>query len=262
MPTDREYRINLPLRPGESDVCQRLAALRRFSGRSQEGLAKSIGVTRIQLANAELGRTALKFWMGWKSCLELNVNQAYLAFGRLPQRPFQDFDPLAAASFPIRDDDSFLSVCSGALSGELKFRADLIQEGETGQLTGDGLIRFERVLAGLIGIYIESSPEAERVRVVERLVDACRKAHAEVAKRRLTELYESANYGGVKTQMAGLLARLRKATRERGSKSLLAEFLGVPLANVSQWLSGQREPGGEYALKMLRWVEKREKRQQ
>lgn len=62
----------------------------------------------------------------------------------------------------------------------------------------------------------------------------------------------------VTKQLPSLLERLRKATRERGKKLVLAKHLGVAPAMVSQWLSEDREPGGETALRMLRWVELQE----
>jgi len=57
-----------------------------------------------------------------------------------------------------------------------------------------------------------------------------------------------------------LLDRLAKQTIASGSKSALAEWLGVPLSNLSLWLSGKREPGGETTLKMLYWVERKERK--
>ena len=66
---------------------------------------------------------------------------------------------------------------------------------------------------------------------------------------------ESANIVGVRPLLPGLLERLKSATKERGKKTALAKFLGVPLSNVSQYLAGDREPGGETTLKMLYWVE-------
>jgi len=63
-----------------------------------------------------------------------------------------------------------------------------------------------------------------------------------------------------------LKARLQKATQATGSKTRLAEFLGVKLSNVSLWLmddsrKSAREPGAETALRMLRWVEQQERAQ-
>jgi transcriptional regulator with XRE-family HTH domain len=66
---------------------------------------------------------------------------------------------------------------------------------------------------------------------------------------------ESAKLYPVKALLPGLLERLKEATKERGKKTALAKFLGVPLSNVSQYLAGDREPGGETTLKMLYWVE-------
>jgi len=62
--------------------------------------------------------------------------------------------------------------------------------------------------------------------------------------------------------MPKLLARLEKQTTEPGSKSSLAEWLEVPLSNLSLWLSGKRQPGGEATLKLLKWVERRERGKQ
>jgi hypothetical protein len=81
----------------------------------------------------------------------------------------------------------------------------------------------------------------------------------QVLKKDLTNVSELVNVGSVKAQGPNLLERLKKATQERGKKSALAKFLGVPLVRVSQWLSGDREPGGETTLKMLHWVEQQER---
>ena len=62
----------------------------------------------------------------------------------------------------------------------------------------------------------------------------------------------------VKAQLDNLLAKLNRLTQEPGKKTELADFLGAPLASVSRWLSGKRDPGGETTLKLLRWVQKQE----
>lgn len=56
-----------------------------------------------------------------------------------------------------------------------------------------------------------------------------------------------------------LKARIQKATGCPGEKSTLAKFLGVDLTQISRWLSNSGpEPGADYALKMLQWVQERE----
>lgn len=66
-------------------------------------------------------------------------------------------------------------------------------------------------------------------------------------------------------QWPALKKRLQKATEESGKTSALAKFLKVKLSRVSQWLSDSekttREPGAEYALQMLQWVEQQERQQ-
>jgi transcriptional regulator with XRE-family HTH domain len=75
----------------------------------------------------------------------------------------------------------------------------------------------------------------------------------------LTEVNGSVNNTDVTPKLPSLLKRLKAATSQRGKKSALAEFLGVSLVQVSQWLAGDREPGGETTLRLLHWVEQQER---
>jgi transcriptional regulator with XRE-family HTH domain len=45
----------------------------------------------------------------------------------------------------------------------------------------------------------------------------------------------------------------RKASKP-GAKAELAKELDVAPARISEWLSGKKEPGGEYTLRLLNWV--------
>lgn len=96
--------------------------------------------------------------------------------------------------------------------------------------------------------------------IVSELVREFRRAGEEKNNegRVLTKITVSGNTTEVKSQMDVLKARLNKATKGRGEKAELARFMKLPLANISQWLSGKREPGGENTLRLLRWVEQQE----
>ena len=83
-------------------------------------------------------------------------------------------------------------------------------------------------------------------------------AKKNISKETLTDVTVCDKYTSMKSPLANLRARLNRATNQRGMKSKLAKFMGVPLANVSQWLSGDREPGGETTLRLLHWVQKQE----
>jgi hypothetical protein len=71
----------------------------------------------------------------------------------------------------------------------------------------------------------------------------------------LTNAETPVKHADVKPQLPILLDDLKKATAEPGMKSSLAKFLGAPLASVSRWLSGEREPGGEITLRMRYWLD-------
>jgi hypothetical protein len=58
-----------------------------------------------------------------------------------------------------------------------------------------------------------------------------------------------------------LLARVQRATAQRGKKTELADFLDVSVTRVTQWLSRNRAPNGEVTLLMLRWVTAEEAKQ-
>jgi transcriptional regulator with XRE-family HTH domain len=75
-------------------------------------------------------------------------------------------------------------------------------------------------------------------------------------KRGLTHSEIAATSVDVKAQLPSLLEQLRKATAEPGKKTALAKFLRAPLASVSRWLSGDREPGGETVLQMQAWLKR------
>ena len=79
-------------------------------------------------------------------------------------------------------------------------------------------------------------------------------ARQESVKIDLTKSETSIRNVDVKAQLPELLGRLKEATSASGKKTELAVFLKAPLASVSRWLSGEREPGGEIALKMDAWA--------
>lgn len=51
-----------------------------------------------------------------------------------------------------------------------------------------------------------------------------------------------------------LIERLRRATGERGRKTELAAWLGVPRQSLNDWMSARKEPSGETTLRLLNWV--------
>ncbi len=63
----------------------------------------------------------------------------------------------------------------------------------------------------------------------------------------------------MKSALKSLLDKVRKFTEPTGMKAKLAADLKVPQARVSEWLSGKHDPSGETTLRLLQWVEQRER---
>jgi transcriptional regulator with XRE-family HTH domain len=61
------------------------------------------------------------------------------------------------------------------------------------------------------------------------------------------------------SNMEVLLGRLKRAVGAPGKRTELAKFMGVAPPRISEWLSGEREPSGEYTLMLLNWVEQQER---
>lgn len=61
--------------------------------------------------------------------------------------------------------------------------------------------------------------------------------------------------------LSELLSRARKLTREYGSRQKLARKLKIKPQQLNAWLTGTREPGGDYTLKILAVVQELEAQQ-
>lgn len=101
--------------PDELEICHRVAELRSAARLSQKTLAEAIGITRVQLANIEIGRTLLPFWIGWRICKTLDLNPLYLATRHGAKKPF----PRIIPGSEIKPTASFGAVCATTLKDVL-----------------------------------------------------------------------------------------------------------------------------------------------
>jgi hypothetical protein len=218
--------------------------------------------------NIECGRVSLKWPMGLAICRTFDVSQVWLAEGTEPIRPFFDLD--AAQDFTmIPESMPFSAVCKGPWLKNLTLRHDLLTKS---QAPASGLTlanAFQAAIENCVRAYLIHVSEDRRLDFLEGLPRALRRLLFEVElprqsdfkKTLLTEASIHANLQPVKSQLDNLLATLNRLTKEPGNKTALADFLGAPLASVSRWLSGKRDPGGETTLKMFHWAEQRERQQ-
>lgn len=253
--------------PSERQVSVRLGAIRRFRGKSQAELAAEAGLTRDQLANIESGRTHLRFLAGWNACRALDTDPWYLATGEEPQGPFHELN--IEPYRPEVDTMGFLEVCGLYLREDLIVARHATYQAQK-SARQQHFHERERIAVEQVGelvrCYLHQIPPSTRDALIKRLTESFEAflREQEIVRgknqnQELTNVSESGKHEGVRSPMANLLERLNRATQERGMKSKLARFMGVPLANVSQWLSGEREPGGETTLRLLQWVEQQER---
>ena len=76
-----------------------------------------------------------------------------------------------------------------------------------------------------------------------------------MAKKDLVDNSLKSNNMAVKSQIQKLIEKVNRKASRPGAKDELSKELDVAPARVSEWLSGKKEPGGEYALRLLDWVE-------
>ena len=119
----------------------------------------------------------------------------------------------------------------------------------------------------LMNFYISKLPK-EKQSIIDARYDALvwDKMRADVAKKLptgkgrhkkdLTIITPTGNIAAeVKSEIQKLIDRVKRKALKPGAKAELARLLGVKPPRISEWLSGEKEPGGEYTLKLLNWVE-------
>ena len=237
----------------EVEICNRLAEARRQHGLTRIVFAHGLMPDPMGLTRIELGRVPLYYQMARKIWQKLSqLNPVYLATGEGPVRlDFEIWLP------PIED--------IGATAGELFSSVFDRFETELRTLTGPEEMRIlpaawipaQRFYLDYKRLKIkqaqaELAAQAKRVANFERATQSYKKKKARGTQ---MDVNEVVNKSIVKSQLEDLLEDVRKQTVAPGCKTALAKYLRLPLASVSQWLSGSRKPDGENALKIKKWMD-------
>ncbi len=271
---------------------------RELRGKTQQECSELTGIERSTLANYEAEVTPLGYDQAKRICYRLNINQWWFATGASPFAPYFDLSPNlefsikqntlfsqafdAVLKVPLLDQIETLVRQIGAkayFSGKyddvvldnmslvsddpgeaaafyvqkaLKMKFNWMPEQFRLQFA-EALLKAEEEFRDRLGLHINKLVKDRQMR------DAAVPPPSESEKKGLLDISTLGNNEGVKPKLPELLKRLNEATRERGTKSALAKFMGVPLPKISQWLSGTHEPGGETTLRLLQWVEQQER---
>jgi transcriptional regulator with XRE-family HTH domain len=234
----------------EIQIGRRLRAFREAKRISRTAFALSIRIGSERLASYEAGRVPLRFEVFLAVHQQYFLNPVWLATGEEQQAfdaPIEDWSRIASLALRNRwlfteaydraleafckDRNRMADVLAQRVFDDISRLMDLAKEHRNVRARPDIAFRIKERLKEL-DVFLESFPGLG-----------------------LTEAETHAKLPAVKLQLKSLLADLNRVTKEPGMKTKLADFLGAPLASVSRWLSGEREPGGETTLKMLHWVQ-------
>ena len=279
----------------ERMICASVVKFRKKIGWSQKDFAAVLGVSLNQWASVEYGRTPLRYDVAWKMRILFKVSLEWLSVGEFgPDSVFNDeLPPPDSTGLP---ESALLSEVSDKVNGsvpefnyaakrpkeikldkkEMAHRA-FVSFGLREQIdvwiakvpdgyTGDFCDKFFELAKKYLGALPKEPDALVNARLDALMWEEMRRELRQrlrggtpLQKSDLTESEMSIKTDDVKSLLPKLLERLKKASSEPGKKSELAKYLGVPLASVSRWLSGDREPGGEITLKMFHWVEQQER---
>ena len=264
----RKYVAFAELPKWERQIGERVRAERIHYKLSQGKLAASIGLTRDQLNNVELGRVALRFRAGWNLCLDLDLNPAWLLSGEGDRYGFVD---LGGIEEQARDYELFSGVMEDLISedpssaggwpGYEKYREDQLRS-QLGREAGS-----EKELAAKFATladwlkYVSPELHSDFWRTIYNSARDFSRMQSSKRKQYLTHQSAFGKVGSMKLPKVSfwpeLRERIRSLVRRRGMKSALARDIGVSRQAINALLSKKRPygPSAEISLRLLKWVE-------
>jgi transcriptional regulator with XRE-family HTH domain len=248
----------------ERAICARVRQFREDIKWPQPAFANAVNISRNQLANVEYGRAPLRLNLAVNLCEAFGANGEWLATGKglmhggNPMLTMVKFGPewysqLFSETFD-RNPDVFTK-----------------QIPPTTYLSSEPTPNFDpqTFLIKNILLWFQINKFKNPLEAENFARDIC--GHAES---RLTELRSmgtaarnirsekglrssslKSNNSSVKSEIEKLIEKIKRKALKPGAKADLAKTLGVAPARVSEWLAGKKEPGGEYTLRLLKWVE-------
>lgn len=260
-------RIN-PLPEHEIAICRRIHDFRKNTNLTRAMFATKAMLSESVIIAVENLRSPLRYWVYKAIDGKFPLNPFWLRSGDGHPNNASPVDDSRFSNLLTRTDlfsevfDTFLRepINKEISQAEYKimeavravqFIADMVKAGKVKELPLD-------LLRSIL------FAQSEMVQAISWLLEYSDKAQASTQNPALTFVYASVKSLSVKAQWPLLKQRLQKATAASGTKTKLADFLGVELASVSQWLTDKkgvaREPGAETTLRMLYWVQQQERK--
>jgi transcriptional regulator with XRE-family HTH domain len=269
----------------EAAICRRFREARLRIKWKMPDFARELEIPRDRLASYEYARSPIRYQLAKRMCDRFNINQRWLATGRLPSRHYVDVHDYTESQIPDKMlfSEAFDAFLSKPLDNQIAQIAKTLhckeeeiennwqRIGMSWPVGSPGAKLSELYHERLLQLRLHQQPEGIQKNIYRQLnavldqllpggsVSQQASIMDKGKEKGLTysAIYPN-NLPNVKEQWPALKRKLQKATTETGTKSKLAKFLKVDLTRVSQWLTdakSAREPGAEYALRMLYWVE-------
>jgi transcriptional regulator with XRE-family HTH domain len=255
----------------EREICSRVRIVRERLNQSERNFALLLGITRDRLAGIEYSRTPLQLGIALRMATLTGCNLKWLAEGRGPERgPL----PRPDLTTQITPRLLFSSAWDTHLKAILtKSFGQTWEASEENPIIG-GLSAEEYSIEEITG-YFRFLPTQLHWNFYASIANMCRD-FAETNRVRITELNAVAETGqknllpssslksktgaGMKTEIQKLIERVKRKASKPGAKAALAKELCVAPARISEWLAGEKEPGGDYTLRLFRWLEQQERK--
>ncbi|MEI9863029.1 MAG: hypothetical protein WDN00_00415 [Limisphaerales bacterium] len=245
----------------EKMIGSRLRAFREALQIPRTKFALTIGFGGERIASYETGRVPLPYEVARSVMKHYRINLLWLATNEgMPRLPITFENEKSELAKPRALFSEFFDT---HLAADLQNKKHGI---------GRALVLCEEWLSERLAILGDESIHASvKESVVKQLEPFIYKANAKLPRGlpiaigtdreiNLTKEVTSLTSNSVTPVLPKLIKRLNDATKNRGSKSALAEWLGVHRQSVTDWLSGKQEPGGEITLRLLQWVEQQERK--
>ena len=259
-------------------IAKRVRVIRFHNQLSIPEFGRKLGVTFNQIAGVEYERTPLTVQIADKISEQFDVNLHWLATGRGRMQPgcglILLFCPQIKGFSPFSDVDieAFLQSVKSAgahnwrvvevmFSGglEIKSEAHASEIAATIHLHFDQLFQEipltakRKLLPLLIRTLVKFDTDWVLGNQTNPGENITMLPHA--AKKALTDDSLKGKVGVVKSDIQKLIEQVKRKAARPGAKADLARTLDVAPARITEWLSGKKEPGGDYALRLQKWVE-------
>ena len=268
----------------ERGVCARVKLAREDIKWPQLDFANAIGIKKDRLASIEYGRTPLHYLVGVDLCEVFGLSADWLVTGggqmhggapilwevefpfeKYSKNLFTEVYDLAPEIF--RPTQRVFGLSLGPTTG---FDAEWYLTQKTMQWfrrmkfrTAADSETFARMVDDfaektLLDFLRSGKISQNRLSQIKAEHEAHTKQWEESRKKSgLTMSSLKGNTAAVKSERSEiekLIDDVKRKTAKPGAKAELARHLDVADARISEWLSGKKEPGGDYALRLRNWV--------